>query len=160
VIAFETDVRIERPIEEVFAYVSDPTNFPRWNSAVRAVGKTSAGGNAVGSTYVMERQLPSGRAVNDLEVVACERPRAFGVRTTSGPTPFVYRYQFSSRNGETLVQLDAEVEPPGVAVLVPLLARRAVRSGVDDNFASLKEILEQHSGGREHAIASDRPSIA
>jgi uncharacterized protein YndB with AHSA1/START domain len=141
VIAFETEVRIEHPIEEVFAFVSDPTNFPRWNSAVRAVEKSSAGGNGVGSTYVMERELPSGRAVNDLEIVACERPRAFGVRTTSGPTPFVYRYRFSSKNGETLVQLQAEVELPGVAALVPQLARRAVRSGVDDNFATLKEIL-------------------
>lgn len=34
-IGFETSVRIERPIEEVFALVSDPLQFPLWNSAVR-----------------------------------------------------------------------------------------------------------------------------
>jgi uncharacterized protein YndB with AHSA1/START domain len=33
---FETSVFIRRPIEEVFAYVSDPLNLPHWNSAVRA----------------------------------------------------------------------------------------------------------------------------
>jgi uncharacterized protein YndB with AHSA1/START domain len=29
-IEIHTGVRIERPIEEVFDYMSDPRNFPRW----------------------------------------------------------------------------------------------------------------------------------
>ena len=73
-IAFETNVRINRRIEEVFAYVSDPLNFPRWNSAVKAVRKTSVGEDGVASTYSMERELPTGRAINELEVVASEPP--------------------------------------------------------------------------------------
>ena len=141
-ITFETDVRIERPIEEVFAYVSDPLNFPRWNSAVEAVRKTSAGESDVGSTYLMERQLPTGRASNELEIVAHERPKAFAIRATSGPTPFVYRYRFSSESGGTVVQLDAEVELQGTAALLGKLARPAVKKGVDENFAALKELLE------------------
>jgi uncharacterized protein YndB with AHSA1/START domain len=142
VIAFETDTTIERPVQEVFAYVSDPLNFPRWNSAVRAVRKTSAGDNGGASTYSMERRLPTGRAVNELEVVASEPPRTFAIRTTSGPTPFLYRYQLSEETGETLMKLDAEVELPGAASFLPQLARRLVKKGVDDNLATLKQILE------------------
>ena len=142
-ITFETDVRINRPIDEVFAYVSDPLNFPRWNSAVQAVRKTSAGENGTGSTYVMERELPTtGRAINELEVVASERPREFVIRATAGPTPFLYRYRFAAENDETVMQLNAEVELPGAAALLPQLARRAVKKGVEDNFATLKQILE------------------
>ena len=135
-------MRINRPVEEVFSYVSDPLNFPRWNSAVQAVRKSSAGENGVGSTYVMERDLPTGRAVNELEVVAKEGPSEFVIRTTAGPTPFLYRYRFSAEDDETVVQLDAEVELPGPIAVVPQLARRAVKKGVDDNFATLKQILE------------------
>jgi uncharacterized protein YndB with AHSA1/START domain len=124
VIAFEADVRIDRRIEDVFAYVSDPLNFPRWNSAVEAVRKTSAGQNGVASTYSMERELPSGRAVNELEVVASERPREFAIRTTAGPTPFLYRYRFSAEDGDTVMRLEAEVELPGAAAL-PAAARSA-----------------------------------
>jgi uncharacterized protein YndB with AHSA1/START domain len=142
VIAFETDVHINRPIEEVFAYVSDPLNYPRWNSAVKAVRKTSGGENGVVPTYSMERKLPTGRALNELEIIARQPSREFAIRTTSGPTPFVYRYRFTSESGGTLVQLDAEVELQGAVVLVPQLARRAVRNGVDDNFTTLKVILE------------------
>ena len=36
-ISFETSVRIERPVEKVFAFVSDPLLFPQWNSAVQTV---------------------------------------------------------------------------------------------------------------------------
>jgi uncharacterized protein YndB with AHSA1/START domain len=142
VIAFETQIIIERPIEDVFAYVSDPLNFPRWNSAVQAVRKTRAGGNSVSSTYAMERRLPTGRAVNELEVVARQEPSVFAVRTTSGPTPFHYRYRLSTDSGLTLVRLEAEVELGGAAALVPQLARRAVKKGVDDNLALLKNVLE------------------
>ena len=40
-ITFQTSVHIERPIDEVFAFVSDPLMFPRWNSAVQTVHGTS-----------------------------------------------------------------------------------------------------------------------
>ncbi len=88
-ITFETEVHVERPIEEVFSYVAEPLNFPRWNSAVETVRKTSAGANGVGSTYVMERQLPSGRAINRLDVVASQPPSEFAIRAVAGPTPFL-----------------------------------------------------------------------
>ena len=138
----ETSVRIERPVEEVFDYVSDPLNFSQWNSAVRAVRTTSPRAGEVGSAYSMERDLPGGRARNELEIVARERPSEFAVRTTSGPTPFVYRYRFSSENGATAVVLDGTVELEGAARLLAPVASRAVRKGVEDNFATLKKILE------------------
>jgi uncharacterized protein YndB with AHSA1/START domain len=142
-ITFETSTRINRPIEDVFAYVSDPRNFPRWNSAVETVRKTSAGDTGVASTYLMERTLPTGRAVNELEVVTRQWPREFAIRTASGPTPFSYRYGFSAENFETVVHLNAEVDLIAPAARLPQLARRAVKRGVDDDFATLKQILER-----------------
>lgn len=135
-ITFATDVGIERPIDEVYVYVSDPINFPRWNSAVQAVRQTSA------AAYSMERALPSGHAINELEIVTCDPPSEFAIRTRSGPTPFRYRYRFSARNGGTVVRLDAEVELGRAAALLPQLARHAVKRGVDANLATLKELLE------------------
>jgi uncharacterized protein YndB with AHSA1/START domain len=134
-ITFETSTRINRPIEDVFAYVSEPLNFPRWNSAVQTVRKTS-GENGAGSTYVMERELRTGRAVNRLDVVATEAPHEFAIRASAGPTPFLYRYRFSSNDGGTVVRLDAVVELPRAMAFAPQLAQRAVRSAVDANLAA------------------------
>ena len=141
---FETSVRIRRPIEDVFAFLSEPLNFPRWNSAVRAVEKTRGRESEVGSTYTMERELPTGRVQNELEIFAREHPTEFGIRTTSGPTPFSYRYAFSAANGQTAVQLDAVLELDGAAALLGPLMGRAAKHGVDDNLAELKRILETH----------------
>lgn len=139
---FETSVRIERPTEAVFDYISEPVNFPRWNSAVQSVQETSAGAGSVGATYLMERELPGGRAENELEVVEVNRPTLFVIRTTSGPTPFLYRYVLAGEEGATLLQLAAEVELGGLAGALGPLASRAVKRGVDSNFAALKQILE------------------
>jgi ligand-binding SRPBCC domain-containing protein len=142
-IAFQTSIAIERPLEEVFAFVSDPGNFSSWNSAVRDVRPTSAAANGPNATYVMTRQLPTGAATNQLEIVAREQAHEFAIRTTNGPTPFLYRYRFAVENGKTIVQLDAQVELDGIGAFMPQLARRAVKHGVDDNLATLKLILEE-----------------
>jgi hypothetical protein len=90
----------------------------------------------------MERELPIGRALNRLHVVASEPPGEFAIRATAGPTPFLYRYRCSSEKGETVVKLDAQVELPRAAAFPLQLARRTLKSGVDDNLAALKRILE------------------
>jgi carbon monoxide dehydrogenase subunit G len=139
----ETSVRIGRPLQEVFDYVSDPGNFPTWNSAVQSVAETSPGEAGVGATYVMHRQLPDGPAESGLEVVERKPHTEFTIRTTSGPTPFTYRYRFSDDDGATVVDLAAEVELGGLASALGPLASRAVKRGVDSNFADLKRILER-----------------
>ena len=90
----------------------------------------------------MERDLPGGRAENALEVVEVERPTLFVIRTTSGPTPFLYRYVLEPEGSATLLALAAEVELGGLGGALGPLASRAVKRGVDSNFADLKRILE------------------
>jgi hypothetical protein len=138
-------LRIARRPAEVFAYISEPENFPSWNSAVRRVRRTSGGESDVGARYVMERDLPAGPAQNELEVVGRDAPTEFAIRTTSGPTPFEYRYELSEVEGGTNLQFYAHVELGGVASILGPVARRAVKKGVDDNLRTLKHLLE--SGG-------------
>lgn len=151
-INFETSIHVERPLEEVFAFVSDPLLFPRWNSAVQTVHAEPGKAGELGSTYAMQRQIPTGQVENDIEVFAREEPNEFGIRTTSGPTPFVYSYRFASHGVGTVVHLDASVELPGVAAVLGPFAARGVRRGVDANFAALKRTLE--AGARNAQSAS------
>ncbi len=159
-IAFETDVRIGRRIEEVFAYVSDPLNFPRWNSAVQAVRTTSAGQSGVASTYSMERELPSGRAVNELEVVASDvldgPPSSCQGRPVKSCEPRVRRtwrlgrLTLSSQHRSNRVALDV------------VRVRELTRTGFDPNRShSLRSAqwvtshLAGYRGGRGCAGAND-----
>jgi hypothetical protein len=96
-----------------------------------------------GPTYSMWRELPSGRVENELEVFIRSHPAEFGIRTTSGPTPFVYHYRLFAEGDSTVVRLEAEVELPGIPRALRPLAVRGVRRGVDANFTALKRSLEQ-----------------
>src|SRR3954447_21419155 len=131
-ISIQTSIRIARPIDDVFALLADPLRFPLWNSAVTAVEET-------GPAYTMRRSLPTGPAVNELEVVAREAPARFGIRITSGPTPFVYEYRLRAEGGATVVELDAEADLPGPKLLVG----RVVKRGIDANLATLRDLLER-----------------
>lgn len=131
-IAIETSVRIDRPPEAVFALLSDPLRLPLWNSAVESVRPAGPG-------YALRRRLPGGRADNDLEVTASEAPALFAMRTTSGPTPFSYRYRLVPDGEATVVEFDGTVELGGPQALL----RRAIRRGIDANLATLRNALER-----------------
>ena len=135
-ISVQTQIEIARPIEEVFDYVSNPRNFPAWNSAVQSVQPAGP------TTYLMERNLPGGRAANELEVFARVRPRELVFHTTSGPSPFGYRIRFTPIAQATLMELDVSASLGSVADLLGPLARGMVKRGVDENLASLRALLE------------------
>jgi uncharacterized membrane protein len=144
-IRIETDIRVERPTEWVFDYVANPRNFPQWNAAVEAVRETTTvGDNDVGSKYRIERRLPTGRAENEVEVVARARPTTFAIKTTSGPTPLCCRFKLTRAGDSTIIHVDADTDTDlgAPASLLASLVRRAVRRGVEANLAALKATLE------------------
>lgn len=122
--------------ESVFAYMSDPRNMPAWNSAVLSVEPVGA------ARYLMRRDLPSGPAANELEVVASVPSSALTIRTLTGPTPFTYHYTLESAGGGTTLRLDGEVELGSVIALAGPLAARFVERGIAANFATLGRILD------------------
>jgi uncharacterized protein YndB with AHSA1/START domain len=137
---FQTTVAIARPRDAVFAYVADPLHLPAWNSAVEHVVPLNDAAPAAGGRYLMQRRLPTGAATNELEIVALRPPQELAIRTTSGPTPFIYRYEIATTGAGTQVTLDAHVRLAGAA---PLLAAHAIKRGVNANLATLRHMLER-----------------
>ena len=65
------------------------------------------------------------------------------IRTTSGPDAVSLSLPVQEPEGDaTRLALAAEVELGGLAGALGPLASRAVKRGVDSNFADLKRILE------------------
>jgi uncharacterized protein YndB with AHSA1/START domain len=53
----EHTVTVERPIEDVFGYLADGSNNPRWRSGVISIERASAEGGA-GATYRQKLRGP------------------------------------------------------------------------------------------------------
>ncbi len=56
---FTNTITIDRPPAEVFAFLAQFENVPRWNYAISETRKISRGPVGVGSRYVQARTLPT-----------------------------------------------------------------------------------------------------
>ena len=134
---------IERSIEEVFAFVADPSNFPRWAGAlVNESRQTSPGPLGVGTTFTQINKLMGCRFVSEMRVVTFEPPHHFEYITTAGPIRFAGHYTFvPSGNGTRFTSVD-EPEPSGfLRYLQPLLHPFAQRQ-ITANLMNLKAVIE------------------
>jgi uncharacterized protein YndB with AHSA1/START domain len=139
---FTNTVSIERPVHEVFAYVSDLRNVPAWNYAIAETTKVTDGPVRVGTTYRQLRTVPS-RSEETLEVTALEPDRRFAVRGDLGPFTGTLTYELEEIDGTTRLTNTADLEAHGVLRLAAPVVTGRVREAVATNLGTLKELLER-----------------
>jgi uncharacterized protein YndB with AHSA1/START domain len=142
---FTNTITINRPAAEVFAYLADLENLPRWNYAIQQTRKVSPGPVAVGTRYQQVRTVPT-RQEESLEVVELEAGRRLTVSGTLNKLPARLDYDLES-DGETTVltnTVDLTLQAP--LVVVSFLATRQIQKAVAENLAVLREILEDGNG--------------
>jgi uncharacterized protein YndB with AHSA1/START domain len=151
-------VQIDRPIAEVFAFVTDPANFPRWAGAlVKESRQTSPGPIGEGTTFTQANMLMGRRFVSEMRVVTYEPPHRFEYVTTSGPIRFAGHYTFApSGDSSTKFTSIDESEPSGLLrYLQPLLQPFAQRQ-ITSNLAQLKAVIEAQPDDRRWTIDDRR----
>src|SRR5512132_308206 len=74
VASFENTVMIRRSIEDVFGFLADFENVPRWNYAISETHKVSQGPVGMGTIYQQVRSPPSPSEERS-EVTAYNPPR-------------------------------------------------------------------------------------
>ena len=78
------EVTIRRPASEVFAYVADGLNGPKWRSGILDIAHVS--GSGVGAIYKQGIKGPGGRRVDaDYLITAFEPNTRLAFKTTAGP---------------------------------------------------------------------------
>jgi Polyketide cyclase / dehydrase and lipid transport len=131
---------------EVFAFVADFRNMPRWYEAVEQVTATTSALFGTGTRFHMIRSLPGGLAHNDVEVTSCHVDKEITFTSVSGPTPFQYRYRFEPISNGTKLTLDGEISAAGLPGLAGHvggdLASQIFKQGMRKNLEMLKRIIE------------------
>jgi uncharacterized membrane protein len=137
-ITFENQVFVEGPIEQVFAFVSDFRNVPKWNYFVQSVDQTSAGEPGVGTTYHQVRKSDE----QHFRITDYRPPEHVTVKTEPGSRPaFEMQFTFQTVNGGTLITDALQLEL-GVPGLLEKLAAGQIKRAVMDNLTKLKALLE------------------
>ncbi len=138
----EQSVVINRPIEEVFAFVTDMEKSSQWMSELVEAKQTSEGPVGVGTTYMAVATPLGRRAESTQDVVEYEPNSKFAIKSTSGPVASRDEYTFEAVAGGTKVTRVATAEMGGFFRLAEPLVARMMRRQFKTNFANLKDLLE------------------
>jgi uncharacterized membrane protein len=133
---------INRPVEEVFAFVSNYENLPKWNSLSSEVKKTSEGPIGVGTTYRTVVKFLGQRIEGETEVTEYEPNRSIAHKAKSGPFPVENRTTFERVEGGTQVSFITEAEPGGFFKLAEPLLVSMLKRQFEGDFANLKDLME------------------
>jgi carbon monoxide dehydrogenase subunit G len=135
-------IQVARPIDEVFDFVSDARNRPRWDESVDSEKLTSPEPVGAGST-VRTRMRSMGRDYElDWEIAEHQPPTHQRIESTSGPFSTTLVYDLSEDGDGTLVRFSVTGRPTGALRLMqPLIARNTQRN-LDRAFPRLKQLLE------------------
>ena len=138
---FENTVMIARPIEDVFAFLSDLENIPKWNYAIVETRKISEGPLGVGTVYHQVRSVPN-RSEERLEITTYDPPRQLEIRGQLGPLASRLFYALDATPEGTRVTNTVELELRGPVRLLGRVAVPRVRDAVATNLRKLKDLLE------------------
>lgn len=129
------EIVVNRPVAQVFAYLSDLRHDPQWWGGIHSSRRISGDGG-VGTLYELDATLLRVRHQTRIEVTAQEPPRTQTITVRSGPLPYVAHYEWSELTPErTRFGLVAEIVAarpwawfgPLLNPLLSLLARHYFR---------------------------------
>ena len=142
----EADVTIHRPLEEVFAFVSTPSEFPQWQHGVEESRQTSAGPLGVGATGAMVRTSMGRKVETGWEVTDFKANEGYTVKSTgSPPLSYVLTYAFTAVEGGTRVQASFQGEAHGLARPMEGMIAGSVKKDWQDDHQHLKTLLESRA---------------
>jgi uncharacterized protein YndB with AHSA1/START domain len=134
---------IDRPVEAVFAYVTDVTNDPSWHTDVLEARKTSDGPVGPGTTWHARFKPAMGISEGDMEVVTFEPNRIQVMRGEVGPMHPTLTYLLEPSNGGTKFTRHVQIRVSGFMKLMQPMMGMMLPKQNKGFLANLKRVLEQ-----------------
>ncbi len=142
-INFEISTLVDRPIEDVFAFIGNPLNTPKWQTIVSRIEQVVPGAVGVGSKFNVQAQM-MGRAMQGLmEVTAYEPPNKFGFTNKAGPVEIAATITLQSVGSGTKITINIQANPGGLFKLAEGPMTHQIKTQMEASIGNLKSILEK-----------------
>jgi uncharacterized protein YndB with AHSA1/START domain len=154
-ITFANEIVISRPVEVVFAIITDIPGWRRWQPGLLASRLLTPEPVGVGTQAVTVRANFGQRFQIRVEVTECVPNQLFAFRSVSGPITVSIWMTLTPVAGGTRLHQRTEGQPHGFfRVAQPMLAYPLTRE-MPDGLARLKVLLEHQPSGSPRATAMD-----
>ena len=138
-IRIEKSVVINKPVEEVFALVTDGSQAHTWQGGLESVeGET----NRVGSQYTEVRKFLGREMRSTMEVTAFEPGSRWAAKVVRGPVPFEVVVQLAPEEGGTRLTSSVDGEPTGFFKVAEGMMKSQLETSIEENIQRLKQLLE------------------
>lgn len=141
-ISFTNTIHINRPIADVYAYLSDPEHTPEWNWAITNTTKTTPGPVAVGTRYRQTRTSP-GPGTDTLEITALDVNLHIEIRGTLAELQARLSYDLHEVGNATELTNTVALKPQGPLRLAGPVIGLNIKHAVADNLDKLKTRLDR-----------------
>lgn len=137
----EVTVHLNKPVEQVFAFLMDPTKLTTWQANLIKIDKITEGPLRLGSRFQEVRRL--GRRETEIqgEIIAFEPNKRFETKTLTSPQVTV-SYFLEPEEGGTRVNHRFVMWTSGFMRLLEPLIAKSIREENDLDLKNLKRILE------------------
>ena len=141
-IDFIVETEIDRPVDEVFAYVADPSRLATWQTNTVSAVTEDGGPMAAGARLREIHRMPGGRKLESVvEVAEFEPNRTLGLRVVEG-TPIHGHISLEEAGGATLMRFRVYGQLEGAMRLLQPLVRRQLQRQFRADCNRLKSLLE------------------
>lgn len=141
-INLELGTLIDRPIKDVFTFVSNPNNMSKWNSAVVSIQQVTPGAVAAGTKFKTVGEAMGRRLEGEMQVQTFEPDTKCGFQLQAGPMQMNLTMSFKTVGTGTKLNLNVQGNPAGVFKLAEGLMTGQVKSLMEGNLTKLKSVLE------------------
>lgn len=150
----EGQIVINRPLDEVFAFVADERNEPLYNQQMLRVEQTSAGPIGLGTRFRAESRSMGRVAVMTIEITAYDPPHRLASSTHLDTMDIHGALTFEPALGGTNMHWSWELRPRGTLKLLKPLVTWMGRRQEQTIWTALKHYLEAPERSRSRAQAS------
>ena len=142
-----TSVDIAAPPEEVFAYLSEMENNPKWQSGMVSARWTSDSPIGVGSTYDQVATFLRRKIESTFEVEAYQPGRMIRASSTASSFPITFTRMVEPPESGTKVTAIITGDASGFFKLAEPILRMMVQRSVDGDYRNLRKVLAPESAG-------------
>jgi uncharacterized protein YndB with AHSA1/START domain len=136
------ETQIARPVQDVFAYATDPEKLSSWQTNTVSATREDDGPYGVGSRLREVHRAPGGKELESVvEVVEYAPDRVFALEVKEG-TPIHAHVTFDPADGGTRVRFRAHGTLSRPARIIEPLVARMLRKQFAQQLETLKQVLE------------------
>ena len=134
---------IDRPVKDVFAFITNPNNMSKWNAAVVSMEQMTPGAVGVGTKFKNIGEMLGRRIEGEMQVITFEPDSKYGFQMNAGPMQMNVTLTFKTVGTGTKLNLNGQGNPAGFFKLAEGVMAGRVKSMMEDNLARLKSVLEK-----------------